>query len=85
MTAPYSGNRVDGGNRFGRSRLIPPRISANNPLGIATSASRSVIQQPWRTTLAPILMRLLRGALSDQSDTSFFDTDVASGLVLAVI
>ncbi len=38
----------------------------NRHLGIATSASWNVIQRPWRTTLAPILIGFSREVSNDR-------------------
>ena len=48
------------GAGLGRGSSIRRKILVNRHLGIATSASCNVMQRPWRTTLAPILIGFSR-------------------------
>ena len=52
------------------------KMSANRSRGIATSASWNVIQRPWRTTFALILISFSRSVVKDQSSTSFGNVQV---------
>ena len=56
--------RCHGGKGAGRSPSIRCRISTNRVLGMAPSAIWKVMQRPWRTTFAPILISFSRTALT---------------------
>ena len=63
-----------------RRSSIRLRIFRNSSFGTATSANWNVTYQPWRTTLAPILISFSGSVVSDQCSTSFGNARVRSWL-----